>query len=96
MAINAIGAGSGGPGLLEEARSSGGEHFAKTVAQALHDVNNDQIAAAEKIKALVVDGEGSIHDAMLAVSKAEGSVRLLMEMRNRLVDGINRLLQTQV
>ncbi len=47
------------------------------------------------MKRIVVDGEGSIHEAMTAMSNAEGSFRLLMEMRNRLVDGINRLLQTR-
>jgi len=73
-----------------------GESFAAAVTKMLRDVNADQVDAAREVQSLVVDGKGSIHDAMVAMSKAEGSFRLAMEMRNRLIDGINRLLQTQV
>jgi flagellar hook-basal body complex protein FliE len=62
----------------------------------LRGVNQDQIDAAAAIDRLMVEGEGSIHEAMIAMSKAEGSFRLLMEMRNRLIDAVNRLLQSQV
>jgi flagellar hook-basal body complex protein FliE len=62
----------------------------------LRSVNQDQIGAAGAIERLMVDGEGSIHEAMIEMSKAEGSFRLLMTMRNRLMEAVNRLLQTQV
>jgi flagellar hook-basal body complex protein FliE len=62
----------------------------------IQDVNRDQVEASQTMKRLLVHGEGSIHEAMMAASKAEGSFRLLMTMRNRLIDAVNRLLQTQV
>ena len=33
---------------------------------------------------------------MVAVESAESSFRLLMEMRNRLIEGVSRLLETQL
>jgi flagellar hook-basal body complex protein FliE len=75
---------------------SGGESFADAVTRTLRAVNQDQVDAAREAQALVVDGTGSVHEAMVAMSKAEGSFRLAMEIRNRLIDGINRLLQTQM
>jgi flagellar hook-basal body complex protein FliE len=41
-----------------------------------------------------VEGKGSIHEAMVAITNAEGSFRLMMEIRNRLVLGINQLLES--
>ena len=95
MAIDPIGA----RGLLPtsgQVSEPGGERFADALGKLLRDVNHDQLDAARKAEDLLVSGKGSIHDAMLAMSRAEGSFRLLMEMRNRLVDGLNRLLQAQV
>ncbi|MFQ5513723.1 MAG: flagellar hook-basal body complex protein FliE [Myxococcota bacterium] len=94
MAIDPIG--SGARPSLGANEAHGGAKFAEAMTELLRDVNADQIDAARQIKSLLVDGNGSIHEAMIAMGKAEGSLRLLMEMRNRLVDGINRLLQTQV
>ena len=94
MAIDAI-----DPGRLNAPQTqrseAGGGQFAQALTQLLLDVNSDQIKAGHAMKRLVVDGEGSIHEAMAAMNTAEGSFRLLMEMRNRLVDGFNRLLQTR-
>ena len=95
MAIESIGPGIFSKSIVNPPRS-GGETFASAMTEFLREVNRDQITAANKIKDLVIDGRGSIHDTMTAVTTAEGSIRLLMEMRNRLVDGVNRLLQTQV
>ena len=78
------------------AQKTGGENFAETVTRALKDANSDQVEAAGKIKELMLEGEGSIHDTMVAMSNAEGSFRLMMEIRNRMIEAVNRLLQTQV
>ncbi len=94
MAIDAIGASQLNAPQTERS-DGGGERFAAALTRFLHEVNSDQLEAAKEMKRLVVDGEGSIHEAMTAMNNAEGSFRLLMEMRNRLVDGINRLLQTR-
>jgi flagellar hook-basal body complex protein FliE len=81
---------------LLEARTepSGGGAFAKALTQMVQEVNGDQVAAAGQIRALAVEGEGSIHEAMVAISRAEGSFRLMMEVRNRIVQGVNELLRT--
>ena len=73
---------------------SGGASFAEAITEMLQDVNSDQVKAAGKIRDLAIDGEGSIHGAMVAMSNAEGSFRLMMEIRNRIVQTVNELLQT--
>ena len=92
MAIEAIG--SETPRQLRTDQAGDGSSFAKTLTTMLRDANADQVEAADQIRRLAVDGEGSIHDAMVAMSNAEGSFRLMMEIRNRIVQGFNELLQT--
>jgi flagellar hook-basal body complex protein FliE len=77
-----------------QTQPSGGGAFAQALTEMVQDVNRDQVVAAESIRALAVDGEGSIHEAMVAISRAEGSFRLMMEVRNRIVQGVNELLRT--
>ena len=77
-------------------QKTGGESFAEAITRVLKQANSDQVSAAKKIKGLSVDGEGSIDETMIAMSNAEGSFRLVMEIRNRMIEAVNRLLQTQV
>jgi flagellar hook-basal body complex protein FliE len=94
MAIGAIGSGGAGPLPVGQAEG-GGQGFASALTRMLDDANRDQVAAAGEAQRLV-EGQGSIHEAMIAMSKAEGSFALMMEMRNRLIAAVNQLLQTQV
>jgi len=91
MDIEGVGKFSIDPEL--RSKRSGGQSFASEMAKYLREVNADQIKAADKIKRLTVDGEGSIHETMIAMSDAEGSFNLVMQMRNRLVEAVNRLLR---
>ncbi len=75
--------------------SGNGNSFVDDLVRMIQEANQSQVDAAHTAERLMVKGEGSIHEAMLAMSKAEGSFRLLMEMRNRLVDAVQRLLQPQ-
>jgi flagellar hook-basal body complex protein FliE len=94
MAVNPIGEGGVAAPGAEQTRT-GGASFADSLTRFINEVNQDQLDAGEKIQQLAVDGKGTIHEAMIAMNNAEGSFRLLMAMRNRLVDGLNRLLQTR-
>ncbi len=83
-------------GSLVPEIAPGGESFAATITGLLREANQDQVDASQKVIDLTVRGKGDIHDAMVAVEGAEASFRLLMEMRNRLIEGVSRLLETQI
>ncbi len=91
MVIQPVGGASGQAPVIRGPDEGSG--FVDDLVRILREANQTQIDAAHTAEKLVVKGEGSIHEAMLAMSKAEGSFRLLMEMRNRLVDAVQRLLQ---
>ncbi len=91
MAVSPVGGVSGQAPAIRAPDE--GKGFVDDLVRILREANQTQIDAAHTAEKLVVKGEGSIHEAMLAMSKAEGSFRLLMEMRNRLVAAVQRLLQ---
>jgi flagellar hook-basal body complex protein FliE len=76
-------------------KSAEGEGFVDTIARVMQEANADQVEASQRMTDLAVHGKGSIHEAMVAMSSAEGSFRLLMEMRNRVIEGVNKLLETR-
>jgi flagellar hook-basal body complex protein FliE len=76
-------------------KGSEGEGFVDTIARVMQEANADQVEASQRMTDLAVHGKGSIHEAMVAMSSAEGSFRLLMEMRNRVIEGVNKLLETR-
>jgi flagellar hook-basal body complex protein FliE len=98
MAISQISGGAlrGALAPLEPGPAQGGEDFAGTIARVIDEANRDQHHASGAIRQLLVDGTGTIHDAMIAVNRADSSFRLLMEMRNRLIEGVNQLLETKL
>lgn len=105
MPIQALGASGAysAPAQATNAPESGripneaeGGGFAEALGNVIREANRDQVNATQQALDLALHGRGTIHDAMVAVDKAEGSFRLLMEMRNRLIEGVNRLLETQL
>jgi flagellar hook-basal body complex protein FliE len=75
--------------------SAQGEGFVDTITRVLQEANSEQVDAARRMEELAVQGKGSIHEAMIAMTSAEGSFRMLMEMRNRVIEGVNKLLETR-
>jgi flagellar hook-basal body complex protein FliE len=97
MAIEGITSGiAGAVASPAQAARSEAASFVEAIGQAVEHANQAQVEAHRAVADLAVRGEGTLHDVMIALEAAEGSFRLLMEMRNRLIDGVNRLLQTQV
>jgi flagellar hook-basal body complex protein FliE len=94
MAIQPVGS-SPSSGLEVKDTTQGAQRFADDLSRMLRSVNQDQIDASQAIERLMVKGDGSIHEAMVEMSKAEGSFRLLMVVRNRLVAAINRLMEAR-
>ena len=79
-----IGAG-GGP-------STWGHMFQQMVL----DVNAKQATAAQKVSDVLQGGPTPVHEAMVATEEASLSFEFLGEMRNKIVDAYNQVMQMQV
>ena len=68
----------------------------RTFEKLLQDVNQQQFnAEAKKIELMVTENK-DIHGTMLALEKAELSMRLMLQIRNKLVSAYEEVMRMQV
>jgi flagellar hook-basal body complex protein FliE len=100
MAIAAVGAlgqlpVAGGMPITPPAEG-GTVSFARVVNNLLGDLNAQQARADQAVQDLALGRTDSLHDVMLSVAKADLGFRLVLELRNRLSDAYQQIMQMQV
>ena len=73
---------------------SGG--LSRTFEKLLQDVNQQQLTAEAKQVELLVTENKDIHGTMLALEKADLSMRLMLQVRNKLVSAYEEVMRMQV
>jgi len=69
--------------------------FAQRIEAAIKDVNSKQQIADYSIEK-VIRGEMGIHEGMIAISKAETSLKILAQVRNKVMAAYNEVMRMQV
>ncbi len=75
------------------ARRSVGSAFAEMMRDMLVDTNASQLNAADEA-GKVAKGEGDIVQAVVAMNEADLSLRMVVEMRNKLVEAYQQIIRT--
>jgi len=70
--------------------------FSDILKKSIEQVNNAQLQANEAIKKAVSGENTDIHDTMIAIQKADVSLKLMMEVRNKLLEAYQDIMRTQV
>ena len=86
-------------GLKNEAESqkqSAESGSSRTFEKLLQDVNQQQLNAEAKQVELLVTDNKDIHGTMLALEKADLSMRLMLQIRNKLVSAYEEVMRMQV
>ncbi len=100
MNINFPSVGPPIPGLKTETESlkqsveSG--NLSQTFEKLLQDVNRQQLNAEAKQVELLITDNKDIHGTMLALEKADLSMRLMLQIRNKLVSAYEEVMRMQV
>ena len=68
----------------------------RTFEKLLQDVNQQQLNAEAKQVELLVTDNKDIHGTMLALEKADLSMRLMLQIRNKLVSAYEEVMRMQV
>lgn len=76
--------------------SSDSHSFSGWLNSAMTDANRDQLSADHAIKELVAGKTKNVHEAMMAVEKADLSFKLMMQVRNKLLDAYREIMRMQV
>ena len=91
-----------GPPLLglknesERQKQSAESGISRTFEKLLQDVNQQQLNAEAKQVELLVTDNKDIHGTMLALEKADLSMRLMLQIRNKLVSAYEEVMRMQV
>jgi flagellar hook-basal body complex protein FliE len=80
---------------LQEKLSRRNPEFSERIKAAILDVNGKQQVADDSIEK-VIKGEMEIHEGMMAVSQAETSLKLLAQVRNKVMSAYNEIMRMQI
>lgn len=70
--------------------------FRETLERYIQDVNSLQVEADKAVRNLVTGKTDNFHEVIVAMSEADLSFRLMMQMRNKLVDAYKEIMRMQV
>lgn len=85
--------------LLEQKNtlpSSNGDAFAQQLKSAINSVNENQVGSENAIANMATGQVKDLHQAALAISKAETSMKLMLEIRNKALSAYKELGRTQL
>jgi len=72
------------------------DNLSDSFTKMLSEVNNLQNAADKKIEEFATSKDKDIHGTMIAMQKADISLRLLMQVRSKLTVAYQELMRTQM
>lgn len=105
-----LGSGIGGPGAASEQGAlkemlangmdapapAGGSSFSQMLSSSLEKVNTDQHQADSAIKEMVAGRSKNIHETMLTVERADASLKMMMQVRNKILEAYKEVMRMQV
>ncbi len=76
--------------------TANGASFTDTLKEAIHTVDNLQKDADVKMQELVTGKSQNIHETMIAAEKADVALRLMIQVRNKIIDAYQEIMRMQV
>ena len=100
MAINTINGLSSAELLKKKSpltpTQSGGEAFADKLKSAINEVNTMQVDSEKAMSDMATGQVKDLHQAALAIDKAEISMKLMLEVRNKALSAYKEISRTQI
>lgn len=72
------------------------ESFGQVLKNAIEDIDKLQKSADQAIIKLEADNSGSLHEAIIALEKADISFRAMMQVRNKIIEAYQEIMRMQV
>jgi flagellar hook-basal body complex protein FliE len=79
------------PQVASPAAATGESSFGDTLKNAVGDVDTLSLDARYKVGSLIENNGSDVHDAMIAVEKAELSFQLMLQVRNKVVQAYQQI-----
>jgi flagellar hook-basal body complex protein FliE len=75
---------------------AGGTDFAKELKNALGNVNQMQVDSEKAMSDIATGSVKDLHQAAIAIDKAEISMKLMLEVRNKALNAYKEITRTQM
>lgn len=75
---------------------SGGASFGSMLQKAIGDLNEAQVQADKAVADLATGEITDLHQAAIAIGKAEMSMKLMLEIRNKAISAYKEVARTQL
>jgi flagellar hook-basal body complex protein FliE len=76
--------------------STGASGFSQVIQRFINDTNNQQLKADQSVELLATGQSDNVHDTMLALTRADLSMRVFMEVRNKVIDAYQEVMRMQL
>ncbi len=80
----------------QQQNEKGKPNFSEILKSALDDVSSVEKTAEEQINKAITGDETNVHKTLIAVEKADLSFKLMMEIRNKLMNAYNEIMRIRV
>jgi flagellar hook-basal body complex protein FliE len=70
--------------------------FKETLEDSINRVNGLQFEAHQAMEDLAVGKSNNLHETMIAIQKAEISFKMMMQVRNKIMDAYHEVMRMQV
>ena len=78
------------------AAKSEGANFSDVLKESLKEVNDLQIEGQKAMSDLATGQVKDLHQAAIAINKAELSMKMMLEVRNKAINAYKEILRTQI
>jgi flagellar hook-basal body complex protein FliE len=82
--------------VIYDRTGEGKLNFGEILKNAINSVNDAQIDADDAVKSVLKGESKDIHETMIVLQKAETSLQMMLEARNRLLEAYQEIMRTQV
>jgi flagellar hook-basal body complex protein FliE len=81
---------------LQQTQGVESKSFGDVLQESVDKVNLYQTQADTAIKELVAGRSKNIHETMLSIERADSSLKLMMQVRNKILDAYKEIMRMQV
>ncbi|MCF6291624.1 MAG: flagellar hook-basal body complex protein FliE [Desulfobacterales bacterium] len=72
------------------------EGFSRTLRSAVAQVNRNQMTADHAVENFQIGESRNLHEVMIAVEKADISLRMMVQVRNKVIEAYQEIMRMQV
>jgi flagellar hook-basal body complex protein FliE len=85
-----------GTQVVKKTDDSSGMSFADMLKDSLNGMNEQQINAQQAMTDMATGDVKDLHQAVIAISKAEMNMKLMLEVRNKAISAYKEISKTQI